>query len=262
MALHPLAQGFDAIADAYERGRPAYPPTVIDRLAAELQVVPGDRVLDLAAGTGKLTRALLGFGLDVVAIEPQQSLRRLLSDAIGAERVREGTAEAIPLEDGSVAAVTVADAFHWFEPAGALAEIARVLRPGGGLALLACAVDWGGTSWAHEVGTMIAELRPEHPLFDGPSWQESVKAAGGWTEPREIQLTFSQRTDPREIQLTFSQRTDPERIIDYVGSMSWVAALPQERRTDTLARLGAIIRASETPSELPVHVRVGLTALA
>ncbi len=249
MALHPLAQGFDAIADAYERGRPAYPLTVTDRLAAELRVVPGDRVLDLAAGTGKLTRALLGFGLDVVAIEPQPSLRRLLSDAIGAERVREGTAEAIPLEDGSVAAVTVADAFHWFEPAGALAEIARVLRPGGGLALLACAVDWGGASWAHEVGTMIAELRPEHPLFDGPSWQESVKAAGGWTEPREIQLTFS-------------QQTNPERIIDYVGSMSWVAALPQERRTDTLARLGAIIRASGTPSELPVHVRVGLTALA
>ncbi len=249
MALHPLAQGFDAIADAYERGRPGYPPAVIDRLAAELQVVPGDRVLDLAAGTGKLTRALLGFGLDVVAIEPQQSLRCLLSDAIGAERVREGTAEAIPLEDGSAAAVTVADAFHWFEPAGALAEIARVLRPGGGLALLACAVDWGGTSWAHEVGTMIAELRPEHPLFDGPSWQESVKAAGGWTESREIQLTFS-------------QQTDSERVIDYIGSMSWVAALPQVRRTDTLARLGAIIRASETPSELPVHVRVGLTALA
>jgi SAM-dependent methyltransferase len=163
--------------------------------------------------------------------------------------VLKGTAEAIPLEDGSVAAVTVADAFHWFEPAGALAEIARVLRPGGGLALLACAVDWGGTSWAHEVGTVVAELRPEHPHFDGPSWQEAVKAAGGWTEPREIQLTFS-------------QQTAPERVIDYIGSLSWVAALPEERRTDTLARLGAIIRAGDTPSELPVHVRVGLTARA
>lgn len=249
MALHPLAQGFDAIADAYERGRPAYPPTVISRLAAELHIGRGDRVLDLAAGTGKLTRALLGFGLDVVAVEPQRSLRRLLSDSIGAERMREGTAEAIPLEDGSVAAVTVADAFHWVEPTGGLAEIARVLRPGGGLALLACAVDWGGASWAHEVGTAIAELRPEHPLFDGPSWQQSVKAAGGWTEPREIQLTFS-------------ERTDTERVIDYIGSMSWVAALPRERRADTLAHVGEIIRAGGTPPELPVHVRVGLTARA
>ena len=247
--MHPLAQGFDTIAEAYERGRPTYPPAVIARLAAELRIERGDRVLDLAAGTGKLTKALLDFGLDAVAVEPQQSLRRLLDDAIGSERVREGTAEAIPLEDGSVVAVTVADAFHWFEPEGALAEIARVLRPAGGVALLACAVDWGGTSWAHEVGTVIADLRPEHPLFDGPSWQESVKAAGGWTEPREIQLTFP-------------EQTDAERVIDYIASMSWMAALSEERRSDTLARLGAIIRAGETPSELPVHVRVGLTARA
>lgn len=249
MTLHPLAQGFDTIADAYERGRPAYPQEVIASLAAELRIERGDRVLDLAAGTGKLTKALLDFGLDVVAVEPQESLRGLLEVAIGSERVREGTAEAIPLEDGSVAAVTVADAFHWFEPAGALAEIARVLRPGGGVALLACAVDWGGTSSAHEVGTVIAGLRPEHPLFDGPSWQDSVKAAGGWTEPREIQLTFP-------------EQTDAERVIDYIGSMSWMAALPQEQRTETLAHVAAIIRAGETPSELPVHVRVGLTARA
>lgn len=249
MTLHPLAQGFDAIADVYERGRPGYPAEVIGRLATELHIGPGDRVLDLAAGTGKLAKALLDFGLDTVAVEPQQSLRHLLDDAIGAERVREGTAEAIPLEDGSVAAVTVADAFHWFEPAGALAEIARVLRPGGGLALLACAVDWGGASWAHEVGTVIAGLRPEHPLFDGPTWQESVKAAGGWAEPREIQLTFT-------------EQTDTERVIDYIASMSWMAALSQERRSDTLDRVGQIIRSGETLSELPVHVRVGLTARA
>jgi SAM-dependent methyltransferase len=249
MALHPLAQGFDAVANVYERGRPKYPPAVIDRLAAELEIGPGDRILDLAAGTGKLTRALLDFGLDVVAVEPQESLRRLLSDVIGAERVREGTAEAIPLEDGSVAAVTVADGFHWFEPEDALAEIARVLRPSGGLALLACAVDWGGASWAHEVGTAIVELRGEHPLFDGPSWQESVKAAGGWTEPREIQLTFT-------------LQSDTEQVIDYIASMSWMAAMPEQRRVDTLARVGAIIRAVGSPSELPVHVRVGLTARA
>jgi hypothetical protein len=75
-----------------------------------------------------------------------------------------------------------------------------------------------------------------------------VEAAGGWTAPREIQLTFS-------------QPIDAERVIDYSASMSWVAALPEDRRTDTLARLGAIIRAGDTPPELPVHVRIGLTAL-
>jgi SAM-dependent methyltransferase len=249
MALHPLALQFDGISEAYERGRPDYTPAVIGCLTAELEIPQGAPVLDLAAGTGKLTRALLGFGLDVVAVEPQGSLRDVLAAAVGAERVREGLAEAIPLDDGSVVAVTVADAFHWFEPAPALGEIRRVLRPEGGLAVLTTAVDWAGASWAHEVGTLISEMRPEHPHFDGPSWQESVEVAGGWSSPREIQLTFS-------------QQTDPERVIDHIASMSWVAALPDQTRTDTLARFAAIIRAGETPAELPVHVSVGLTTLA
>src|SRR5208282_4434559 len=106
-------------------------------------------------------------------------------EAIGPERVREGLAEAIPLDDGSVAAVTVADAFHWFEPERALADMRRVLRPRGGLAVLSSAPDWSGASWAHEVGTLMARLRPEHPQFDGPSWRDAVGAAGGWRAPRE-----------------------------------------------------------------------------
>src|SRR5207253_6995855 len=83
--LHPLAEQFASVADAYERGRPEYAPAVIGAVAAELNVRPGDRVLDLAAGTGKLTRALLAFGLDVVAVEPQGPLRDKLADRIGAE---------------------------------------------------------------------------------------------------------------------------------------------------------------------------------
>ncbi len=249
MALHPLAAKFPAVADAYERGRPEYAPAVVGCVAAELRIAPGAPVLDLAAGTGKLTRALLAGGLDVVAVEPQRSLREILAAGVGPERVREGVAEAIPLPDASVAAVTVADAFHWFDPADALGEIRRVLRPGGGLAVLSTAPDWGGASWAHEVGTLIAELRPDHPHHDGPPWQDAVRAAGGWTAPREIRVTAS-------------QPADPERIVDYVASMSWIAAIPDEQRTETLARIGAIVNAGETPSELPVHVRIGLTALA
>ena len=137
-------------------------------------------MLDLAAGTGKLTRALLAAGLDVVAVEPQAPLREILAASIGAERVREGTAEAIPLPDGSVAAVTVADAMHWFDHAAALAEIRRVLRPGGGLAVLTTVPDWGSASWAHEVGSLIGDLRPQHPHFDGPPWQDALAAADGW----------------------------------------------------------------------------------
>jgi len=247
--MHPLAEQFAGVAGAYERGRPEYPPAVVGAIVAELRIPAGGPVLDLAAGTGKLTRALLDLALDVVAVEPQPALREVLAAGIGDERVREGFAEAIPLPDESVAAVTVADGFHWFDQAAALREIRRVLRPGGGLAVLSTIPDWGGASWAHEVGTLLAGLRPKHPHFDGPPWQDAVRSAGGWTAPREIRVTTS-------------QPARPERMVDYVASMSWVAALREDQRAETLARIGEIVRAGETPAELPIHVRIGLAALA
>jgi SAM-dependent methyltransferase len=249
VALHPLTTAFAEVAGAYDRGRPDYAPAVVGAIAAELGLPPAGPVLDLAAGTGKLTRALLGVGLDVVAVEPQLQLRELLAASVGSQRVREGLAEAIPLPDESVAAVTVADAFHWFDHPVALAEIRRVLRPGGGLAVLSAVPDWSGASWAHEVGTLIAGMLTAHPKFDGPPWQESVRAADGWTEPREIRVTTS-------------QPASPERMVDYIGSMSWVAALPEDQRTETLAKVDGIVNAGETPTELPIHVVIGLTALA
>ena len=249
MALHPLTAGFAEMAGVYERGRPEYAPAVAGAIAAELGIPPAGPVLDLAAGTGKLTRALLAVGLDVVAVEPQLQLRELLEASVGRERVREGLAEAIPLPEESMAAVTVADAFHWFDHALALAEIRRVLRPGGGLAVLSAVPDWSGASWAHDVGTLIADMRTAHPKFDGPAWQESVCGAGGWSEPREIRVITS-------------QPTSPERMVDYVASMSWVASLGADQRAETLEKVGKIISAGETPSELPIHVVIGLSTLA
>ena len=93
-------------------------------------------MLDLAAGTGKLTRVLAEHADDVVAVEPLDGMRRVLERRLPHVRVLAGTAEAIPLADGAVDAVFVAEAFHWFDLPRAVAEIARVLRPGGGLAVL------------------------------------------------------------------------------------------------------------------------------
>jgi SAM-dependent methyltransferase len=109
--LHPLARQFASVADAYERGRPEYGPAVIGATAAELGIRPGNRVLDLAAGTGKLTRALVAYGFDVVAVEPQAPLRAVLADKAPAALVLDGVAEQIPVEDRSVAAVMIADGF-------------------------------------------------------------------------------------------------------------------------------------------------------
>jgi SAM-dependent methyltransferase len=243
--VHPLAESFAGVAEAYERGRPEYPPAVAGAIAAELGFGTGARVLDLGAGTGKLTRVLLGFGLDVVAVEPLAALRSLLAEQIGAERVLEGLAEAIPLEDGAVAAVTVADAFHWFDRPRALSEMRRVVRPGGGLAILDKIPDWGGASWAEELATLIMELRPEHPHFDGRPWQEYVGEAEGWSEPWIVRVTG-------EIPL------EPEQIVDHAASMSWIAAMPEPRRSQTLARIRELVRAGHTPQRMCVHTEIGL----
>jgi SAM-dependent methyltransferase len=249
VALHPLAEQFASMAATYERGRPDYPPAVADALMAELEIAPGAPVLDLAAGTGKLTRRLVAAGLEVLAVEPQPQLRARLAADIGAERVRDGVAEEIPLADASVDAVTVADGFHWFDHVRALAEIRRVLRPGGGLAVLNSVPDWSEASWAHDLGTLIQRTRPEHPFFDGPPWQEAVRTAEGWTAPREVRVTTSQPTSPR-------------RIVDYVASMSFVAALADDERREWLGKVARLIEAGETPPELPLHVVIGLTSVA
>ncbi len=248
MKLHPLAEQFASVADAYERGRPDYPPAVIGAIAAELGIPEGGRVLDLAAGTGKLSRALLSAGFDVVAVEPLESLRQLLTQKLGSERVREGFAESIPLPDGSVDAVTVADAFHWFDHVRALSEIQRVLRPGGGLAVVATVPDWTGATWAHELGTIVMKLRPEHPHFDGPPWQDAVRAAAGWGEPHEVRLTVS-------------APAHPDRIVDHMASMSWIAGMPPADRDRTLTRIAELIRSGDTPPEMPMHFVLGLARL-
>src|ERR1700749_3571873 len=118
---------FGGAAASYERGRPPYPPEGVDWL-----LPPGARrVLDLGAGTGKLTRQLAGRGLDVVAVEPLAGMRAELSRVLPDTPALAGSAEHIPLPDGSVDAVLAAQAWHWVTPERATPEVGRVLRPGG-----------------------------------------------------------------------------------------------------------------------------------
>jgi hypothetical protein len=106
--------------------------------------------------------------------------------------------------------------------------------------------DWSGASWAHELGTLVAGARPEHPLFDGAPWQDAVRSAGGWTAPREIRVTTS-------------QPARAERVVDHLASMSWVAAMPEPERGRTLAQFAELVAGGETPDEMPMHVVIGLT---
>jgi ubiquinone/menaquinone biosynthesis C-methylase UbiE len=127
---------FETVAEQYERNRPPYADEAVAWVAERLGIVPGSRVLDLAAGTGKLTRQLLALGAEVVAVEPGDEMRAVLERVLPDVEALAGVAEAIPLPDASVDAVAVGQAFHWFDHDAALAEIRRVLRPGGGLGLL------------------------------------------------------------------------------------------------------------------------------
>jgi SAM-dependent methyltransferase len=135
--IHAVAaRGFSSSADVYERARPAYPADAVAWICERLGIGPGRTVLDLAAGTGKLTRQLVPTHARIVAVEPLEAMRAHLAAAVPEAEVLEATAEAIPLPGASVDAVVCAQAFHWFRPGEALAEIHRVLRPAGGLALV------------------------------------------------------------------------------------------------------------------------------
>lgn len=129
------ARSFDAVAAEYEQHRPEYPSAALAWAAERVDLGPGKRVLDVGAGTGKLTRGLLALGADVVAVEPGPALLAELRQALPDVEAHAGTAEAIPLPDAGVDAAVAGQAYHWFDPALAVPELHRVLRPGGGVAL-------------------------------------------------------------------------------------------------------------------------------
>jgi SAM-dependent methyltransferase len=130
------ARSFETVAAEYERWRPDYPEHALRWAADELGLQEGARVVDVGAGTGKLTRGLVALGLDVVAVEPGGPMLEQLRAAVPAAEALEGPAESIPLADGNVAAAFAGQAFHWFDRERAVPELHRVVRPRGGLALL------------------------------------------------------------------------------------------------------------------------------
>ncbi|HEX4212097.1 MAG TPA: class I SAM-dependent methyltransferase, partial [Candidatus Dormibacteraeota bacterium] len=144
------ASSFGAIASIYRRGRPSYPTEALDWLVPE----GSPRVLDLGAGTGKLTEQLVARGLDVVAVEPSDGMREEFAKALPGVPILAGAGESIPLDDASVDAVLVAQAWHWVDPERAVPEVARVLRPGGRLGLIWNVRD-EREAWLADLGRII-----------------------------------------------------------------------------------------------------------
>lgn len=226
--LHPLVGGF-ADAASYDRARPRYDSLVVDVLVDQLELEPRAPVLELGAGTGQLSEALISAGLELTAVEPLAATRELLAATIGAERVRDGRAEEIPLGDGAVRAVFAADAFHWFDERLAMPEIRRVLAPKGGVAILRTvpAID---EPWSRELGVLITATRPEHPAFNGRG-----PAAALEEDPAFAPVRATKVTARREL--------DRDAIIALIGSFSWVASLPDVDRERMLLRAGEVLDA-------------------
>ncbi len=171
----PQAARFGDVADRYERARPLYPQAALSELAARCGLRSGTPVVDLGAGTGKLTRQVAALGTDVVAVEPAAGMRRRLEAEVPGVPVLDGTAEDIPLPDASVEVVTAGQAFHWFDTRRALDEIARVLRPNGWLALL-----WNErpeSGWAAGLWDLRRQLtEAAADTYPGRGWAEVLAA--------------------------------------------------------------------------------------
>jgi len=217
---------FDLVADEYERTRPSYPPALLDAVPLDADAA----VLDLGAGTGKLTRVLAARYSVVTAVEPLANMRAMLQRVVPDVTALAGSAEQIPLEDRSVDGVFAAQAFHWFDKSLAVPEIARVLRPGGVFAIV----------W-NEDDDELPDPRPAEFMRevavlhdaalmrwkDEPQWEDLLRDAGLFEEVRERSF------------VTHDHVLDRTGILDNLRSISWIAN--REDREDVVARLGALL---------------------
>ncbi|BCO37419.1 class I SAM-dependent methyltransferase [Mycobacterium heckeshornense] len=206
---------FGSEAAAYERGRPSYPPEAIDWLLP----TGAHDVLDLGAGTGKLTTRLVERGLDVVAVDPIPEMLDVLRKSLPDTPALLGTAEEIPLPDNSVDAVLVAQAWHWFEAARAIPEVIRVLRPGGRLGLVWNTRD-ERLGWVRELGQIIGS--------DADPVSERVML------PRPF-------TDLERHRVEWTNYLTPQALIDLVASRSYCITSPADVRTKTLDRVRELL---------------------
>jgi ubiquinone/menaquinone biosynthesis C-methylase UbiE len=237
-----LAFSFGRIAAEYDDVRPEYAPEALDRAAAVLGLDGGSRVVDLAAGSGKLTRALVGRFADVVAIEPNDDMRAVLAGRSAGVRVLAGTAERMPLPDGSADAVFVGDAFHWFDGPAAVAELDRVLRPGGGVALL-----WN-LWWEDGADGTADSLDPPLPaaaraLFD-EVYVNSGRAAARAEKADHVAAFAASPFGPLELEsFERERRLSGEEVVNLYSTTSAVASLPPDSRDELKRKLVPLLDA-------------------
>ena len=224
--MSELARSFERAAEEYERGRPGYAEAALDAVGLSREAV----VLDLAAGTGKLTRQLVRRYRRVIAVEPLAGMRAILQRLVPQAETLDGTATEIPVRDGEVDAVFVAEAFHWFGTEAAVREIARVLRPGGALAIL---FNQSDGDWQPPLPDALWQAYDAGAIVKPP--EQSVRS-GAWRAPFPGPFEpFAESSFPNPVEL------DRDGILAQFASYSAVAALPDPDRARLLAELAEIV---------------------
>jgi SAM-dependent methyltransferase len=239
------ASGFNDPGD-YEAARPSYPPDAVAWFVDHLRLAPGRLVADVAAGTGKLTRLLAPSGANLLAVEPvpgmRATFRRLLPDV----PLVAATAEALSFAAASLDAITVAQAWHWFDHERATAEAARVLRPGGRLGLVWNARD-RTEPWVDQVWSIMDRVEKRAPWRDHENWRDSaMREMPGFGELHDAEFRHL-------------QRITPDGVVQRVASVSHVAVLPEREREAVLDEVRELlathpaVRGRETV-EIPYRV--------
>jgi SAM-dependent methyltransferase len=219
-------RSFDLVADEYERTRPTYPAEILDALPLGSDA----SVVDIGAGTGKLTRLLASRYREVTAVEPLANMRAKLEQVVPGVTALAGSAERIPLDDASVDGAFAAQAFHWFDKAVALPEIARVLRPGGVLGVVWNGPDESRPNPLPEGFTReLDELHEAvaHPWREEPEWEDVIRETGLFAEVHA------------RIAVPHDHVLDREGLLDNARSTSWIAS--REDREDVIERLAALV---------------------
>ncbi len=239
---HPVAiSGFSTDPNRYEAGRPGYPVEAIRFLVDGIAAEPGDLILDVGAGTGKLTRELMSTEATVVALDPVEAMVRLVPGFAPRAHVALGVAENLPVATSSVAAITVAQAFHWFDPERAWAEFARALRPGGVVALM-----WNArlreVEWVDRIWSLMDRIERTAPWGD---------------DDRPDQ--FAPRPDfspPERASFPHAVAMDEATVMARMMSVSHVAVLPEAARSQVRREISSILRDADEPLEITYRTDV------
>ena len=230
-AIHPAAaHGFSAEAATYATGRPEYPDAIVNWMKTALGVGPSTVALDLGAGTGKFTRRLVETGAHVIAVEPVADMLARLTQQLPAVEAHAGTAEAIPVPDESVDLVACAQAFHWFASEAALAEIRRVLKPGGHLLLIWNVRD-ETTPWVKALTDIMTPHEGDAPRFHTGAWR-TVFPADGFSPLEETEFPHGHTGSVQNV------------VVDRVMSVSFIAAMPLEGQAHIRAEIADLIAAT------------------